>query len=417
MKQPSVLLFRSTTTHPPLPTNTNCHPHQIPFRQPAITAPLNWAFGAATSAIQNSSSSVTKEFLLQQHQQQHSNLAVPSRSRKRSASEDVEEMDHEYQSNSRALSIGLPKRIRTGLGQAQAQIAEQHSSNRQSPNGPQNWAKEDEIDIGKALASLSKPELLNLIHGLMEKKPEVRPTIQSLLPTPTLETIILRLDEVESRLIQSIPNKRSNREEYVWNRVKLPLNGFVQDCLGWLKLNDQSPDPTNNENNRIHIQLSDQFNLLYRLSLSIRKVTSLLPGSDQRLNGNGDDLNRRSYDLLHSELIPRLFESWKRLVERIDRLMMSYGIILSEYLINKWFNQLDELTSKKVEVGGDEESCEDFLGLMELVRDEAKLRFGRLVGIWFNRLNFQSSTHNPNNNQPDHCHHFGFVNSIQTGFV
>lgn len=330
--------------------------HQIPFRQPAITAPLTWAFGAPPQGFPP-----TFPLSVKKDSQQHA-TGTSSKSRKRCASED---MDHDDSPNSgRPVILSLPKRIKTGLGAYQLD----------SEMTLTNPTKGDETDLGKSFASLTKLELITLLQNLVTQKPELKPSIQSLLPPPTLDSIITRLAEVESNLLELIPNKRTNREEYIWNRVRVPLNGYVSDCLNWLRLFDKSQEHQQSglfERSQFHATVSDQFNLLARLSLSIKKVEDQLPA----IAGRTDDLNYSAYHPLHSNLIPTLFKSWKKFVETIHQMVFVEGIILSESLIRKWFSQLDELATAIPESKGDAHRS------MQVIRDEARMRFGDLVGF------------------------------------
>lgn len=345
------------TAHPPFPGMV----HQIPFRQPAITAPLTWAFAAAPQALPAVlSPSISKKELLQ------SSHWTP-KSRKRCASE---EMEHdEAPCSVRQPFFSLPKRIKTGIGYYPPD----------SDMALTTSKKEVDVDLGKCFASLSKIELITLLQNLVNQKPDLKSSIHGLLPPPTLESIFTSLSEVEATLLELIPDKRTNREEYIWNRVRVPLNGYVSDCLEWLKLFDKSQEHQQSrafDRSQFHATISDQFNLLARVTQSIIKVEDRLPS----LVRPTDDLNYAAYHPLHSRLIPTLFESWKKIVDTIHQMVFIEGLILSESLILKWFNQLDDLAALTNESKGDSHR------LMEVIRCEAGARFGDLVGLKPQRL-------------------------------
>jgi hypothetical protein len=245
--------------------------------------------------------------------------------------------------------------------------------------------------------------------------------IKSLLPPPSLESILLKLDEVEKQLVESIPNKRMNREEYIWNRVRVPLNSYVNDCLSCLELAATTIENRcgsraegKPELSVIYGAVSDQLSLLSHLSLSISKVESLLPSLSTQPSNQNDhqDLNWNVSYPFQSILIPSLFQNWKNFIESIHKLIFIDRMIISESLIRKWFSLLDGLSSphpisttittsssssssahhqldSHQSIFGtyphsqntDQQDNRTVQRLMIAVRDEALNRFGVLVGL------------------------------------
>ncbi|KAH9462853.1 hypothetical protein Pst134EA_014944 [Puccinia striiformis f. sp. tritici] len=354
--------------------------HQVPFRQPAITVPLNWSFAAGTQQQPqppSSSSSLSQSILKQE-----------TRTRKRSASDEIEIHDHQILKPCSAL----PKRTKRSINTNHPLIEPEH-----------------QIDLGTALVSLTKNELIGILQGLIQQKPELKQTVKNLLPPPSLESIINKVNEVEKLLIESIPNKRMNREEYIWNRVRVPLNTYVNDCLSSLEISNKSIEnrcaskPTSDggikspELSVIYGAVSDQLSLLSYLSHSISKIESLLPNLSTHQPSSssspsstrpshehqetGHDLNSNVSYPFQSILIPSLFQNWKTFIESIHKLIFIDRMIISESLIRKWFSLLDGLSSHPHNPEHLDSNNHIVQHLMMAVRDEALSRFGTIVGL------------------------------------
>ncbi|WAR57653.1 hypothetical protein PtB15_8B706 [Puccinia triticina] len=400
--------YHRSTTHPPVIPVTMTH--QVPFRQPAVTVPLNWSFAGTPPNQFPPNSFLRKEQhppLLQA--QINASSSFSNKSRKRSASDELDP-DSTTTTTSSSFPLksisALPKRTKRA------------SPNTPSPEGHDGFnPQEDQAELGTALGryhiayspplsknrtasqltpllttfpvSLTKSELVSLIHGLIQQKPELKPTIKGLLPPPSLESILAKLDEVEKQLVESIPNKRMNREEYIWNRVRVPLTSYVNDCMGCLELAAKTIENRcggsgtggKPELSVIYGAVSDQLSLLSHLSLSISKVESLLPSlSPQPSNQNDQqDLNWNVSYPFQSILIPSLFQNWKTFIEAIHKLIFEDRMIISESLIRKWFSLLDGLSDPHP--SADQQDNHTVQRLMIAVRDEALNRFGILVGL------------------------------------
>lgn len=402
----------STTTYPPV-VPISSMAHQIPFRQPAVTVPLSWTFGGTGSTTTNTphlpnpittTNSVYHHPILNLVRRDQPPPPSPSSksSRKRAASDEIHpEHHHPLRPSSpphlKSLA-SLPKRTKKSIHHLSG-----HSEHPIDPS--QN--KADETDLGTALVSLTKIELLTLLHGLIQQQPDLKPTIKSLLPPPSLESILMRLEEVEKHLIESIPNKRMNREEYIWNRVRIPLNTYVNDCMSWLEASSQTIESRCTvqdgkiELSDIYRAVSDQLSFLSRMSLSVSRVESHLPNLNGPPSSHHEsfdqDLNWNVSYPLQSILIPSIFQNWKNFIETIHRLIFIDRMIISESLIRKWFNLLDELSSSSNQ---DDLDSNPFFNpshaaappstetlnrtvqrLMIAVRDEAQNRFGCLIGF------------------------------------
>ncbi|KAK0544338.1 hypothetical protein OC845_005654 [Tilletia horrida] len=93
------------------------------------------------------------------------------------------------------------------------------------------------VDLGKMLASLDRPELLSLLMRLLatSQDPSLPAQIQALLPAPSLESINTTLNNLEAAIHQAIPLAGA-RAEYVWTRVRNPLNEFATTAIGLMEV-------------------------------------------------------------------------------------------------------------------------------------------------------------------------------------
>ncbi|KAK0562196.1 hypothetical protein OC844_002826 [Tilletia horrida] len=118
------------------------------------------------------------------------------------------------------------KKLRSFAGQ-QAQEGNGAGSNNADSAAPS-------IDLGKMLASLDRPELLSLIMRLLSTStdPTLPAQVQALLPAPSLESINTTLNVLEGAIQQAMPLAGA-RPEYVWGRVRGPLNEFATTAVGF----------------------------------------------------------------------------------------------------------------------------------------------------------------------------------------
>ncbi|KAI9603328.1 hypothetical protein H4Q26_002649 [Puccinia striiformis f. sp. tritici PST-130] len=287
--------------------------HQVPFRQPAITVPLNWSFAAGTQQQPqppSSSSSLSQSILKQE-----------TRTRKRSASDEIEIHDHQILKPCSAL----PKRTKRSINTNHPLIEPEH-----------------QIDLGTALVSLTKNELIGILQGLIQQKPELKQTVKNLLPPPSLESIINKVNEVEKLLIESIPNKRMNREDiFGIDSLEISNKSIENRCASKPTSDGGIKSP----------ELSIE-SLLPNLSThqpsSSSSPSSTRPSHEHQETGH--DLTQTSDDNFGS-------------------------------LIRKWFSLLDGLSSHPHNPEHLDSNNHIVQHLMMAVRDEALSRFGTIVGL------------------------------------
>lgn len=90
------------------------------------------------------------------------------------------------------------------------------------------------VDLGKMLASLDRPELLSLVMRLLNASsdPTLPAQVQALLPAPSLESISITLNALEAAIQQAMPLPGA-RAEYIWGRVRGPLNEYATTAVGF----------------------------------------------------------------------------------------------------------------------------------------------------------------------------------------
>jgi hypothetical protein len=189
----------------------------------------------------------------------------------------------------------------------------------------------------RILVSLGKPELLQVFGKLLDNQPSLRPLVLSLLPPPSLETFAATLAELEKRTIDSIPRGVNLRGEYVWGRVRGPLEEYVSESRHFLGV--FCPSLTTAEGAR---HPSDTFSFLFTLSSSIRRVESLLPR--QALISNAHQFRLNPNDPLSSHLLPLVINQWHVFATRLSQAVNQQGRILSADTVRGWFRQLQHLS-------------------------------------------------------------------------
>ena len=91
----------------------------------------------------------------------------------------------------------------------------------------------DTADPATALKALNKAQLLTLLSGLMQAKPEIVPEIEKRLPEPDLPHMEERLRHLKRNISRSLPNTRleSKTDSMAYNRVCSHLIVFKKAVL------------------------------------------------------------------------------------------------------------------------------------------------------------------------------------------
>lgn len=221
-------------------------------------------------------------------------------------------------------------------------------------------------DLGKALASLSKDSLLTIFTTLLTNQPALRPTIESLLPAPTLAATLSTLHSLERAVLAALPTGHLLREEYVWGRVRVSLDQYVAEAKSFLAAFCQPPSSAVATAEDEIGHPSTTFAFLHALTSSVRRLEVSLPSSPAR-------------NPLAGHLLPLTINAWHAFLTRLSSAVNDEGRVLSAGLVRGWFARIDELCvdsplgAGKVE-GGAKKACEG-------VRERMRRELGWLVGV------------------------------------
>ncbi|BGO98251.1 nuclear envelope, Cut8 family protein [Rhodotorula toruloides] len=294
--------------------------------------------------------------------------STPSNSRRRRRSASPEGSSDEEGPSLRALrpmrslQSGGGKRARTVQAASEAASGSPASS-----QGPV-------VDLGKALASLDKPALLNVFSKLLTTSPHLASTIASFLPTPTLSTILESLSSLEHAVTSATPTGAFLRPDYIFSRVRLPLEEYVSETKRYLSLfvPAQQPMGTLSEDNLAHPSTAFQF--LHALTTSLLRLESTLPSSTSPTS------SPPSANPLASHLVPLTLNAWHLFLTRLSSAINTQGRVLPTSLVQSWFDQADALAgSNPLGVGG--ERASQVRKAMEGVRERMRREVGWLVGL------------------------------------
>ena len=231
-------------------------------------------------------------------------------------------------------------------------------------------------------ASLSKESLVNLLTTLVTTTPSLRPLVTSLLPAPTLSATLSTLAHLERKVLNAIPAGGAVREDYIWGRVRLPLEEYLSESRGFLNAFCGSNTANRNSTEDEIGHPSTTFAFLYALTSSLRRLEASLPPLPSLLLTPNYPIEKRySQDLLTTHLLPLLINHWQRFLTGLSMQVNSEGRILSGEVLRGWLKRLEELCVESPGVregtrreGGARKACEG-------VRDRLKRDLGWLIGV------------------------------------
>lgn len=256
------------------------------------------------------------------------------------------------------------------------------------------------------LASLSKPALLGILHSLLSQQPDLKAVITSLLPAPSIEAFTGALAVAERKVLDALPVGSNLRDEYVWSRIRTPLEEYVAEARAALSqfcipisAGSTSTFPSGDEASAA-IHPATTFNFLFELTQSVRKLEVILPraplpfGSSYATNAtcissspqpsinNPSTLNPR--DPLIS-FLPPLFNQWHVLATRLSTLVNQNGHVLSADTVRQWFRQLDALVQGSGGSHGHVSHSDNTTSIgrraSEAVRERFVRELGWLIGL------------------------------------
>lgn len=207
----------------------------------------------------------------------------------------------------------------------------------------------------------------------MTTSPHLASTIASLLPTPTLSTILDSLSALEGAVIAGTPTGAFLRPDYIFSRVRLPLEEYVSEAKRYLSLfvPAQQPTGTLSEDNLAHPSTAFQF--LHALTSSLLRLESTLPSA-----ASASTPTSASSNPLANHLVPLTLNAWHLFLTRLSSAINTQGRVLPTSLVQSWFDQVDALATSSL-LGGDRTS--QVRKAMEGVRERMRREVGWLVGL------------------------------------
>jgi len=204
---------------------------------------------------------------------------------------------------------------------------------------------------------------------------------------------------MERKVIEALPVGSNLRQEYVWSRIRAPLEDYIAEAR--LALSQFCPSPSSMAPSHEEAHPSATFTFLYTLTASIRKLEVLLPRAPTPFASsalatpsinNPSTLNPR--DPLLS-FLPSLFNQWHLLATRLSTLVNGNGKVLSAETVRSWFRHLDELVNISTDNMHSHTSDTSNVGrkASEAVRERFVRELGWLVGIKTVQVQQEQQTH------------------------
>ncbi|KAE8260855.1 hypothetical protein A4X13_0g70 [Tilletia indica] len=427
---PSPLLISSASSPATTPSGSH-HPHTLQHHH------SHRAFNQFRSPQSNSTNNYFNTSYSSPSQHASSSSALPTTaasglttnpSGKRSRDDDDDDDDAQMSAVGRDGSVSPPQGGRPSPRSAQsgAMRSQQPSSGRpivhkklrafagqqgQGGNGAGadgNAAAAASIDLGKMLASLDRPELLSLLMRLLTSStdPSLPAQIQSLLPAPSLESINTTLNALEAAIQQAMPIAGA-RAEYVWGRVRGPLNEFATTAVGFaetlLQRRNNAPSTSSSGSSTTeldpdgHVHATTAFAFLLDLTGRVLRIERTLPpppksiffatpagnsSSSAGSNSTGRQKNSQqtsaflvfqdvlrgktsssstasssafstlsnggasSADALVTILVPTLLSQWDTLLRRLSSAVNGQGRMFGQEVVLGWYRALNALGSE-----------------------------------------------------------------------
>ncbi|GAA5856379.1 hypothetical protein JCM8547_008712 [Rhodosporidiobolus lusitaniae] len=250
-------------------------------------------------------------------------------------------------------------------------------------------------DLGKALASLDKPSLLTIFSKLLTTSPHLASTISSLLPTPSLSTILDALTSLERSVFSALPTGAFLRDDYIWSRVRVSLEEYVAESRRFLGLfvptHASAGSAGTSEDDLTHPSTAFQF--LHALTSSLLRLEAAFPSSSSPSStsfASPSSSSSASPSPLQAHLTPLLLNAWHLFLTRLSSSINTSGRLFPHPLILSWFLRLDELCPappspfdafRQGGGGGGKEGGRETRRLMEGVRERMRREVGWTVGM------------------------------------
>ncbi|BGP36998.1 hypothetical protein JCM10449v2_000902 [Rhodotorula kratochvilovae] len=240
-------------------------------------------------------------------------------------------------------------------------------------------------DLGKALASLDKPALLNVFSRLLTTNPQLASTIASLLPTPSLSTVLDSLSTLERAVVTATPTGAFLREEYIWSRVRVPLEEFVSEAKRFLALFVPAQAPTGAILEEDLAHPSTAFQFLDALTHALLRLETTLPPPSSSTASTTSFASAASTNPLAAHLVPLTLNAWHLFLSRLSSAVNAQGKVLPTSLVRSWFAALDAACAPPAAAlfagAGARARESQVRRAMEGVRERAGREIGWLVGM------------------------------------
>lgn len=243
-------------------------------------------------------------------------------------------------------------------------------------------------------AGLSKPSLLTLLNTLVTQNPHLKPTIAALLPPPTLSSTLASLATLERAVLAALPAGAQLREEYVWGRVRVPLEEYVAEAKSWMSgfMNPSSSSSFasttggaagGGEEDITHP--STTFAFLHALTSSLRRLEVALPPVRPAPLGAPIISSTAGSNPIANHLLPLTLNSWHIFLTRLSTAVNLEGRVMSAGMLRGWFEKLDEICVESPGVGVGVGGVHRGEGMarrgVEGVRERMRKEVGWLVGM------------------------------------
>lgn len=227
--------------------------------------------------------------------------------------------------------------------------------------------------------------------NLLTSHPQLRSVVQGLLPPPTLSNTLATLANLERAVIAALPSGAHLREEYIWGRVRVPLEEYVSEAKSFLSIFTTTPAASSSSSPTGEDEIghpSTTFAFLHALTSSLRRLEVALPATNSPPStpgGHGSwptmgSTHGHLLNPLASHLLPLTLNSWHIFLTKLSTAVNTEGRIISAQTLRGWFARLDELCVASPTTGpGRKEGLAK--RAMEGVRERMRKEVGWLVGM------------------------------------
>lgn len=230
--------------------------------------------------------------------------------------------------------------------------------------------------------------MLNVFSRLLTTNPQLASTISALLPTPSLSAILESLASLERAVVTATPTGAFSRDEYIWSRVRVPLEEFISESKRYLALFVPAQAPTGAISEEDLAHPSTAFQFLDTLTHALLRLEATLPATTSNAASAMPTTTTTTNNPLASHLVPLTLNAWHQFLSRLSSAVNAQGKVLPTSTVRAWFDRLDDACAVPAPVallfgaGAKAHRAESQVRrAMEGVRDRARREIGWLVGL------------------------------------